>query len=818
MDQLWRVMRVMRGPLPPHMSVRLVEDPRLAALRVPPRGRRLAQRLAHVGPRLVQFIEACLQLDPVARPTAEELMSLPYFFEVPNLVAGTPIEAHILKEASMCLWGSGNRQHTGGKLQAAAFVSPMAGGPGAAVRAGAAAEGGHAAGRKSRQLTAPGLTAKGSIPESADSVMDHQAAMARMEAMVAAVAVGASGQPKSADAAGEPPGNATSVAGTTRSQQDRRLLAPVAGGAGTDAGAAGAGGGAQEGAGVTCGQLDAVAHGQQSPEPEAQAKLEMGPGTPDGSGHPPVTSVSSESRDGKQEGVEHIPVLEALEVGAKQRPHLEQAARQQLQQQERPLLSVGAYGGQQDSPFHALVPSAEMCAQQQQQQQVVLATDVSLCGGMARIYSNLATAELQGVDAAAAAAATAALVQARTTREREGSCGGESWFGSGAGQPSSSRSRSQQRHSHSSHDLDFQLQPPNEEDATPFATAAPTAERLLAAVVASAAVPNAEQLETVAEGAAGEGSSSCGTADMHQLRQTLSRFLGCEGSNAASTAASGSDINGGDVNADAAPPARWLGRNATAPRATMQDDAPGPHQPNQLTYSASLPLPHHGGSTGERCSPNGPCGVLSSATTGNAASATTPGNQAKCIRQSHLPRLAGASAADMLFVQPAGAPRVSGSGSGPLTSGPGSSTPSHMAAASEPLFLSPGSASATPGSVTRSPPHLFLPQLHAGRQSGTMSPAGHPHVHVQAQAQGYFQTHGSPRGPRRSVGGGLMGCGASPLGMGVGMGAGPGLLRTRMSFAGQDWSNGTQSGLLTTGVSQGSRGPGGKCNMTLLVV
>lgn len=48
-------------------------------------------------------------------------------------------------------------------------------------------------------------------------------------------------------------------------------------------------------------------------------------------------------------------------------------------------------------------------------------------------------------------------------------------------------------------------------------------------------------------------------------------------------------------------------------------------------------------------------------------------------------------------------------------------------------------------------------------------------------------------------------CGASPLGMGVGTGAGSGLLRTRMSFAGQEIFNGTQSGLLYTGVSHGSR-------------
>ncbi|GLI68679.1 hypothetical protein VaNZ11_013165 [Volvox africanus] len=90
-DQLWRIMRVF-GPLPPHMAVQLVQDPRLAAHCVPPRGRTLAMRLPHAGARLVQFLEACLRLDPTQRLTADELLRMPYFFEIPQLVAGTTLE------------------------------------------------------------------------------------------------------------------------------------------------------------------------------------------------------------------------------------------------------------------------------------------------------------------------------------------------------------------------------------------------------------------------------------------------------------------------------------------------------------------------------------------------------------------------------------------------------------------------------------------------------------------------------------------------------------------------------------------------------
>ncbi|KAG2483158.1 hypothetical protein HYH03_017950 [Edaphochlamys debaryana] len=96
-DQLWRIMRIFGG-LPPAMAARCLDDERLAALRVPPRGRTLAQRLSRLGPRMVQFLEACLRLEPRSRPTADELLRMPYFFEIPSLVVATPLEEHVMRE------------------------------------------------------------------------------------------------------------------------------------------------------------------------------------------------------------------------------------------------------------------------------------------------------------------------------------------------------------------------------------------------------------------------------------------------------------------------------------------------------------------------------------------------------------------------------------------------------------------------------------------------------------------------------------------------------------------------------------------------
>ncbi|GIL91520.1 hypothetical protein Vretifemale_19127 [Volvox reticuliferus] len=82
-DQLWRITRCL-GPLPPGLAARCRTDSVLAAAVAAPgeRGRTLAQRLRGVPPPLLELISACLCLDPAQRPSARDLMRLPYFWDV----------------------------------------------------------------------------------------------------------------------------------------------------------------------------------------------------------------------------------------------------------------------------------------------------------------------------------------------------------------------------------------------------------------------------------------------------------------------------------------------------------------------------------------------------------------------------------------------------------------------------------------------------------------------------------------------------------------------------------------------------------------
>ncbi|GFR44952.1 hypothetical protein Agub_g6260 [Astrephomene gubernaculifera] len=90
-DQLWRIMRCF-GPLAAPQAERMAADSRLEGLRVPPRGRSLRERLRGCDPGLFRLIEACLQPDPRLRPTAADLLQMPYFWSVPRLIAGTPLD------------------------------------------------------------------------------------------------------------------------------------------------------------------------------------------------------------------------------------------------------------------------------------------------------------------------------------------------------------------------------------------------------------------------------------------------------------------------------------------------------------------------------------------------------------------------------------------------------------------------------------------------------------------------------------------------------------------------------------------------------
>ncbi|KAG2498173.1 hypothetical protein HYH03_003928 [Edaphochlamys debaryana] len=90
-DQLWRVMRCF-GPLPPPHMARMMLDPRLAVLSTPPaRSRTLKQRLPECEPALLELISAALTPDPRKRPTVRQLLQMPYFHDMPRLLAGSDL-------------------------------------------------------------------------------------------------------------------------------------------------------------------------------------------------------------------------------------------------------------------------------------------------------------------------------------------------------------------------------------------------------------------------------------------------------------------------------------------------------------------------------------------------------------------------------------------------------------------------------------------------------------------------------------------------------------------------------------------------------
>ncbi|KAG2454634.1 hypothetical protein HYH02_000474 [Chlamydomonas schloesseri] len=89
-DQLWRIMRCC-GPLTPSQTQLMCSDPRLQTLvGLMPAApiKPLRTRLPEVEPRLLELVATCLALDPAARPTARELLRLPYFWDLPRYIAG----------------------------------------------------------------------------------------------------------------------------------------------------------------------------------------------------------------------------------------------------------------------------------------------------------------------------------------------------------------------------------------------------------------------------------------------------------------------------------------------------------------------------------------------------------------------------------------------------------------------------------------------------------------------------------------------------------------------------------------------------------
>ncbi|KAG2482755.1 hypothetical protein HYH03_018349 [Edaphochlamys debaryana] len=107
-DQLWRIMRCL-GPLAPQHVARLVTDERLRGVTVPALHKNLRQRLPEMEARLFQVVEACLHPDPLMRPTAAEVLQMPYFWDVPGLVVGSPLEQLYPSDRRRPLWPSASQ-------------------------------------------------------------------------------------------------------------------------------------------------------------------------------------------------------------------------------------------------------------------------------------------------------------------------------------------------------------------------------------------------------------------------------------------------------------------------------------------------------------------------------------------------------------------------------------------------------------------------------------------------------------------------------------------------------------------------------------
>ncbi|GFR48191.1 hypothetical protein Agub_g10044 [Astrephomene gubernaculifera] len=94
-DQLWLIMRCL-GPLPWQQAARMADDPELCVLSAPRLHKTLRQRLPELESQLFQLVEACLRLDPQKRPTVQELLQMPYFWDVERSMKGTTLELYLL--------------------------------------------------------------------------------------------------------------------------------------------------------------------------------------------------------------------------------------------------------------------------------------------------------------------------------------------------------------------------------------------------------------------------------------------------------------------------------------------------------------------------------------------------------------------------------------------------------------------------------------------------------------------------------------------------------------------------------------------------
>ncbi|KXZ49082.1 hypothetical protein GPECTOR_23g166 [Gonium pectorale] len=101
-DQLWRIFRTL-GPLPPSQAVAAQQDETMWQLAA------LEPLYSGVEPQLQSLIAACLTLDPTRRPTVLELLAMPYFQDIGQLLRGTELEGLLPKETGSA--GNSNRHN-----------------------------------------------------------------------------------------------------------------------------------------------------------------------------------------------------------------------------------------------------------------------------------------------------------------------------------------------------------------------------------------------------------------------------------------------------------------------------------------------------------------------------------------------------------------------------------------------------------------------------------------------------------------------------------------------------------------------------------
>ncbi|GAX74307.1 hypothetical protein CEUSTIGMA_g1756.t1 [Chlamydomonas eustigma] len=141
LDQLWLTMRSV-GPLPRWQMELLSQDEKMSSVQAPAplEMRPLNKKFALLDSKMMEVLRACLQPEPVKRPTALQIMALPYFDDIHQLLGGTQLQqeydlayAAALKSQStapaQCLWittSACTLQRLGSKVPAPASAASTA--------------------------------------------------------------------------------------------------------------------------------------------------------------------------------------------------------------------------------------------------------------------------------------------------------------------------------------------------------------------------------------------------------------------------------------------------------------------------------------------------------------------------------------------------------------------------------------------------------------------------------------------------------------------------------------------------------------------